>query len=439
MWPRPLPFSENATMSTAPCTQPSPPFPAMTGGVEDANKLMHRVVCAGVPNEVDVYEDEEMVVSIRGGGSDQGHMPEAVCSANGLIPTQVVSRSGLIDDGSTLSGSTRHSAFASSTMSAGVSSARSAPDSSISPSENFRPVSYKLLPNNIKDLNEAYILKFKSHWKEVYPELDPINEPNDMKTLMERATALYSQVKSQLHKAAYPALMKLCVRHGLTVPGGTKESPKAVDDIFHAALQGEYSHEWLQKAEDVFISFLGKNKDCWVNTAQQRVQEQYKIILVRTGSESKHFFQGIAHHIFNNTRLQQLRRHMKKAFRMCLYQRGTKKIAKIPGQKPVKSRVSINGTEYLLVQYVDDDDATVGEAFKAPVARAIEKGWSKDKIVAMVGKIIDDANGKKSEGEVNTKSLAIIFTCQSANCRRLLSYCLLHPLCAISICTLFCT
>ena len=205
------------------------------------------------------------------------------------------------------------------------------------------------MPNNIKDLDEPYIRKFESHWMEVYPELDP-SKKDDMATLMERATALYGYVKSQLHIAAYPALMKLGIKHGLTVPGGTKESPKAVEDIFNAALQGEYSYEWLQKAEDVFISLPGKHKDCWVSTAQQRVQEKYKIVLVRTGSESKHFFQGIAHHIFNNTRLQQLRRHMKKAFRRCLYQRGTKKIAKIAGKKPVESRISINGTEYLLVQ-----------------------------------------------------------------------------------------
>jgi len=214
-------------------------------------------------------------VSIQGGGSDQHHLPEAVCSANGVLPNQVVSQSGLINNGSTLSGSTRHSAFSSSTKSAGVSLARSAPDSSSSPSENFRPVLYKLLPNNIKDLDKHYIPKFESHWKEVYPELDP-SKKDDMTTLMERATALYGYVKSQLHIAAYPALMKLGIKHGLTVPGGTKESPKAVEDIFNAALQGEYSYEWLQKAEDVFISLPGKHKDCWVSTAQQRVQEKYK-------------------------------------------------------------------------------------------------------------------------------------------------------------------
>ena len=68
----------------------------------------------------------------------------------------------------------------------------------------------------------------------------------------------------------------------------------------------------------------------------------------------------------------------------------------------------------------------MGEAFNAPVARALDKDWSKDRIVALVGKIIDDANGRKTKGEVNTKSLAIIFTCQSAKDSSHIAFCILY-------------
>ena len=157
----------------------------------------------------------------------------------------------------------------------------------------------------------------------------------------------------------------------------------------------------------VFVVFLRTKSHEWVSKAQKAVEDTYKCTFTKRGKETKNCIQDIAHYQFNNTKLQKLRRHMKTKFSKQLLQKDIDidsiDMTGFQGKRAVPSPMKVLGIEFTLVDFVDDDDVAVGEAFNGPVAQALSMNWSKEKILERVEEAIDRvSNVKRSKKKVRT-------------------------------------
>lgn len=358
--------------------------------------------------------DDEEPAAIRGGGGGHGssqdsddsdseddysqnrpvqHVRVANTSGeDGAVPERVGSQA--FEDQSTLSGSVSGNSDGISPSATMPSSSKSRSSSMAVSSGNpitFRVVSYKILPGDFSKLSKEHILKYEKDWKQLQPELN-LRKKKGRAKLMTYAQDLYDFIKSQVHKFQLLELQKLASQYNLTVPG-TLETALTSDEIFDAALQGEFSTAWLNKAVGVYVVHL-KNKSSWVSKAQKEVEKRYNFIFRKAGRETKTCVHDIAQHEFNNSKFQKLRRHMRTNFSMQLLQKDMSmdSVDEMEGKRPVPSAINVHGIEFTLVKFVADDDVAVGDAFNGPVAQALSMNWSKEKILECVEKAIDCAS-----------------------------------------------
>lgn len=324
--------------------------------------------------------------------------------SDGPVPKRVGSHA--FEGGSTLSGSvvsgSSNGVSPNGTMPSSSKSRSSSAGMSSGDPINFRALSYKILPGDFSKFNKEYILKYEKDWQQLQPELN-LRKEKGRKRLMTYAQDLYDCIKSQINKFQLLELQKVAREYNLTVPG-TLESAITSDEIFDAALRGEYSRAWLEKAVAVYIIHL-KKKSPWVSKAQEEVQRLYKCIFRKVGRETKTCVHDIAQHEFNNTKLQKLRRHMRNNFSRVLLQKDVSmdSVDGIEGKRPVPSPINVLGIDFTLVTFVEDNDVAVGEAFNGPVAQALSMNWSKEKILERVGEAIDRvSNDKRSKKKVRT-------------------------------------